>query len=125
MQTKTAITKPGAILGAFILAIAADVGLPAGSAADNPRVISIAAKKYDFSPNQITLRKGEPVTIELTSQDRTHGFLVKALGIDTDIKPGQTTSVTVTPKAAGTYTVICDHYCGIGHGGMNMTVTVE
>ena len=22
------------------------------------------------------------------------------------------------------YTVICDHYCGIGHGGMKMKITV-
>jgi heme/copper-type cytochrome/quinol oxidase subunit 2 len=33
--------------------------------------------------------------------------------------------MTVTPATAGTFKSICDHYCGIGHGGMKMTVVVE
>jgi heme/copper-type cytochrome/quinol oxidase subunit 2 len=31
----------------------------------------------------------------------------------------------VTPKVAGRYTTICDHFCGAGHGGMKMTIIVE
>ncbi|MEA2680034.1 MAG: Cytochrome oxidase subunit periplasmic domain, partial [Candidatus Binataceae bacterium] len=32
--------------------------------------------------------------------------------------------VTVTPSSAGNFTVICDHYCGTGHGNMKMKVAV-
>jgi len=90
-----------------------------------PRVIEIKAKKFEFSPNQITLKKGESVTLRLVSQDRVHGFFQRALGIDTDIDPGKVNEVTVTPKEPGSYQVICDHYCGYGHGNMNMTIKVE
>jgi cytochrome c oxidase subunit 2 len=51
--------------------------------------------------------------------------MVRAFGIDTDIQPGKTTAITITPEKAGSYTTICDHYCGLGHGGMKMTIVVE
>ena len=94
--------------------------------ADAPaRVIEIKAKKFEFSPNQLTLKKGETVTLHLASEDRVHGFFQRALGIDADIDPAKVNEITVTPTATGTYQVICDHYCGYGHGNMNMTITVE
>lgn len=93
-------------------------------AADEPRVIEIKAKKFEFTPSEITLKKGEPVVLRLSSEDRVHGFMAKLLKIDTDIPAGTTTDVAVTPDTAGQYTVICDHYCGTGHGNMKMKVTV-
>lgn len=97
---------------------------PVASATEKPRVIEIMARKFDFSPSEITLKKGEPVILRLRSEDRTHGFLLKPLGIDTDITADKNTDVALTPQVAGDYDVICDHYCGIGHGGMKMKVTV-
>lgn len=94
------------------------------AAAEQPQVIEIKAKKFEFSPSQITLKKGAPVVLRLSSEDRSHGFLVKALGVDADINPGQVTDVAVTPDATGEYVVICDHYCGLGHGNMKMTLNV-
>ena len=90
-----------------------------------PQVITIAASKFQFTPDHITLVKGQPVTLQLTSSDRVHGFMIRPLKIDTDVKPGKVTAITVTPQTAGTFKAICDHYCGLGHGGMKMTVVVE
>ena len=89
-----------------------------------PRVIEITAKRFAFSPNQITIKKGETVKIRLTSEDVTHGFFMRALKIDEDIQPGTPTEITLTPQTAGTFTTICDHFCGANHGNMNMTITV-
>jgi cytochrome c oxidase subunit 2 len=94
------------------------------NAAAEPRVIEIKAKKFAFSPSDITLKKGEPVILRLSTEDRTHGFLLKPFKIDTDITPGKATDIAVTPTASGQYVVICDHYCGTGHGNMHMKVTV-
>jgi cytochrome c oxidase subunit 2 len=96
----------------------------AANAAVEPKVIEISAKKFAFTPSTITLKKGEPVILRLTSADRVHGFMSKPLKIDTDIAAGKTTDVTVTPSSAGNFTVICDHYCGTGHGNMKMKVAV-
>jgi cytochrome c oxidase subunit 2 len=96
----------------------------AANAAVEPKVIAISAKKFAFIPSAITLKKGEPVILRLTSADRVHGFMSRPLKIDTDIAAGKTTDVTVTPSSAGNFTVICDHYCGTGHGNMKMKVAV-
>ena len=87
--------------------------------------MKITASKFHFTPDHITLVKGQPVTLQLTSTDRPHGFLIRALKIDTDIKPGTVTEITLTPTTAGTFKAICDHYCGLGHNGMKMTVVVQ
>ncbi len=94
-------------------------------AADKPRVVTISARRFEFRPSQITLKKGETVKLLLQSEDVTHGFLMKALGIDTDIPAGETAEVTITPQTAGKFTTICDHFCGAGHGNMKMTIVVE
>jgi cytochrome c oxidase subunit 2 len=89
------------------------------------RIIEITAKRFAFAPNSITLKKGEMVTLRLHSEDVTHGFFMRALKIDEVIEPGQTKDVTLTPQTAGTFTTICDHFCGVNHGNMNMTIVVE
>jgi cytochrome c oxidase subunit II len=90
-----------------------------------PRVLEITAKRFEFSPGQITLKKGETVKLRLISQDVHHGFFLRPLKLDEEIAPGETTEVTVTPQTAGTFTLICDHFCGENHGNMKMTVVVE
>jgi cytochrome c oxidase subunit II len=98
---------------------------PRARAEEGARVIVITAKRFEFSPKEITLKKGETVTLQLKSEDVTHGFFLRPLGIDTDIPAGQTAEVTVTPREVGSYRAICDHFCGAGHGGMKMTIIVE
>ena len=89
------------------------------------RVIPITAKRFNFEPSQITLKKGETVTLRLTSEDVTHGFYLKPLKLDETIEAGGTKDVTVTPQVAGTFSAICDHFCGSGHGNMHLTILVE
>lgn len=90
-----------------------------------PRVVEVSAKRFEFTPNVITLKRDEPVTIRLTSTDRAHGLLINALDVDLDTSEGHPAEVTVTPHATGRFEAICDHYCGMGHGNMKLTVVVE
>ncbi len=107
------------------LALAALVTAVAPARGADPRVVEITAKRFEFSPAFITLKKGEPVTLKLKSLDVTHGFFQKALGIDLEIEPGKVTEMTLTPQAEGRYVTICDHFCGSGHGNMKLTIVVE
>jgi len=93
--------------------------------ADNLPVIEITAKRFAFSPDKITLKKGQTVKLRLHSEDVTHGFFLRPLKLDEEIPAGETTEVIVTPHEAGTFTTICDHFCGANHGNMNMTIVVE
>lgn|SRR5215212_1275009 len=89
------------------------------------REIHITAKKFDFTPDTITLKKDEPVVLVFTSQDRKHGFNLRAFGIRVDVNPGQTARIPFTPNKTGKFTFSCDVFCGEGHEDMTGTIIVE
>jgi cytochrome c oxidase subunit II len=97
----------------------------AATVAAGPRVIPIRAKRFFYTPNQITVRQGEAVVLELTSEDRKHGFKVPELGIRADIEPGRVTRVELTPAQAGTFQFACDIFCGDGHEDMTGQLVVQ
>ena len=94
-------------------------------AAETPAEIRISAKKFEYHPNKVTAKLGQPVVFVLTSEDRIHGFKMPDFGLRTDIVPGQETRVTVTPGKAGNFTFFCDVFCGDGHEDMEGTLVVE
>lgn len=89
-----------------------------------PTVVKISAKKFEFTPSTITVKKGTPVILQLTSEDRTHGFSAPALNLRADITPGKTSELTFTPAKAGDINFFCDVFCGSGHEGMEGKITV-
>jgi cytochrome c oxidase subunit 2 len=93
-------------------------------AADNEQVIKVTAKKFEYSPKEITVKKGVPVVLEFTSLDRLHGFNCPGLKIRSDIKPGQVNTVRFVPDKAGTFPFHCDNFCGTGHERMTGTIVV-
>jgi cytochrome c oxidase subunit 2 len=87
--------------------------------------IEIVASRFSFSPNEITVKKGDPVTITVRSMDVTHGLVIEALGVRTNaIKKGQPEDLKLVPEATGTFQGKCAHFCGKGHGSMTFTVHV-
>jgi plastocyanin len=87
--------------------------------------IDVTAKKYAFLPDEIRLKKGEPVVLKLKSLDRQHGFFCRELGIREDINPGKMTEVHLIPEKAGTFNFECDVFCGSGHEDMNGRIIVS
>ena len=61
-------------------------------------MIKVTAKRCEYSPSEITLKKGAPVTLEFTSLDRPHGFNCPDLGIRTDIMPEKVNRVHFVPQ---------------------------
>ncbi len=97
----------------------------APAAADPPeQVIQIKAKKFEYMPNEITVKKGVPVVLELTSLDRLHGFNCPAFKIRGDVKPNQVTKIRFTPDKVGTFEFHCDNFCGSGHENMTGKIIV-
>jgi cytochrome c oxidase subunit 2 len=62
---------------------------PPLGAAEGPQVIAITAKRFEYSPKEVRLKRGETVTLALKSLDVTHGLLCRKLKIDTDIPPAR------------------------------------
>ena len=88
------------------------------------RVIRVTAKKFEYSPSEITVKKGVPIVLELTSLDRQHGFNLKAFGVRAAINPGEVTRVRIVPQQTGRFPFACDIFCGGGHDDMNGELVV-
>jgi len=88
------------------------------------QVIRVTAKKFAYSPNEITVKKNIPVVLEITSLDRDHGFKLAAFGVRADIKPGKMTRVRIVPHKTGRFPFECDVFCGSGHEGMTGELVV-
>jgi len=105
----------------FVLLVA---GGNAASAQDAGQKIEIHAKRFNFEPAEITIKKGETVTLELTSEDVPHSLVIKDLNVNAPITKGHVTDVKVTPTNAGTFAGRCGRFCGSGHGSMKFVVHV-
>ena len=90
-----------------------------------PGEIAIQASKFEFSPETVKVKRGQPVTFVLTSIDRIHGFKMPEFSVRIDIVPDQETRVTITPDKTGTFAFFCDVFCGDGHEDMAGTLIVE
>ena len=89
-----------------------------------PKTITISAVRFAFAPNEITVNRGEQVTLIIQSKDVGHGLVIEDLGVRTEVKKGQSASVTFTPDTVGTFAGKCAHFCGSGHGSMTFIVHV-
>ena len=90
-----------------------------------PRVIDIVAKKFVFVPEEIRVKQGETVTLRLTAPEVPMGFNLADFGLRADIVPGQVISLELTPTKAGSFTFLCDVFCGSGHEDMSGTLIVS
>ena len=87
--------------------------------------ITVTARKYEFDPPVITVKKGEKVRLLITAADHDHGFKLEAFDIDQLIMKGSTATIEFTASKSGTFEFKCSHYCGLGHGKMKGKLVVE
>ncbi len=79
-----------------------------------------------WSVKEINVRQGETVTLRLTSEDVTHGFLIPELGLEAPpIVPGAYQTVSFRAERAGVYTYYCNVLCSHRHGAMIGKLVVE
>ncbi|MDO8064901.1 cupredoxin domain-containing protein [Janthinobacterium sp. SUN206] len=107
-----------------LLTVAAIEAQGVKKVAAKERIIAIQAKKFVYTPNEITLKKDEPVVLAFTAIDFIHGFFIPDMRIRADLLPGQVTEVRLTPGKAGEYAFLCDNFCGSGHEEMNGKIIV-
>ncbi len=130
----------------FVLfALAARGTVPAQTAAPQtatPRVIEVSAKKYEFSPAEIRVKKGERVELKVRSVDDTHGIKINVYpeGAKDKATPGLVFDHPETngkveknvdqvldfvAAEPGSYDFKCAKLCGTGHGHMQGKLIVE
>jgi len=120
----TFVTGASGCLGSVLLLVLALVVTQARET-DSTGTIDVTLSRYAFSPERIEVQVGERVRLNVVSVDGTHGFQVKALGLNAGIPAGgRTVTVELTPKEVGTFEINCSEYCGRGHGRMKASLIV-
>jgi heme/copper-type cytochrome/quinol oxidase subunit 2 len=95
------------------------------AAAKNTRIIRVSSENWKFSPNVITVKKGEKVQLQVMGVSGTHGFAVPDLGINVPVAPGQTVMIDVPTDTVGAHNLFCSIPCGSGHKNMKGQIVIE
>ena len=94
------------------------VAPPAGSD------VYLIARLWSWYPI-LELEAGKSYRIHLMSMDWLHGFSLQPENINIEVHPGYDHVITVTPNRRGTYSILCNEYCGINHHTMASKLYVK
>lgn len=75
------------------------------------------ARTFEWWPI-LELEKGKTYRLHLSSLDLLHGFSLQPVNMNIEIHPGLEQIITITPTEAGTFGVVCNEFCGLGHQTM-------
>ncbi len=100
------------------------VGLQAAAFGEAAKTVEVHAKRFEYAPAEITVKKGETVKLELVSDDVVHSLRIDPLGVNVRMPVGETVETTITPEQTGDFKGRCGVYCGKGHGEMFFTIHV-
>jgi len=67
----------------------------------------------------------QPVKALLRSSDVLHDFAVAQFRVKMDLVPGLVTYQWFTPTVPGTYEILCEELCGVGHFAMRGKIVVD
>ena len=113
------------VVGLGWLLSATAIGGVGVAAQPKEKVIKIVARRFSYSPNHLDLKLGVPVVLEFKTADVLMGFNAPDFQVRADIVPGKVVRVPLTPDKVGTFTFLCDIFCGSGHETMSGTITVS
>ena len=72
------------------------------------RIINIEAFSFGFNPNQITVEKGEKITLIVENiESKIHTFTLSEFGIDKRLNNLQTVTIDFIADKSGTFEFFC------------------
>jgi cytochrome c oxidase subunit II len=101
--------------------------------ADDKYIVNIAVSAFNYNLGKdkdgnvvkhIRIPKGSTVLFQATSKDVVHGFNVAGTNVNMMVEPGYISSLETVMNKPGTYTIVCNEYCGSGHHLMYATLEV-
>lgn len=101
------------ILGAA--GIAATFGLSLWPRQGVVREFTVVARKFEYTPNILEVKRGDRVTIRLLSEDVHHGMFLDGYQIETSAYPGQDGALHFTADRNGKFAIRCSVTCGAFH----------
>lgn len=76
--------------------------------------VYLIARQWQWWPI-LELQNGKSYRLHLSSLDVLHGFSLQPVNINLEVVPGYEMVLTVTPNRIGTYSIVCNEYCGVAH----------
>ncbi len=74
--------------------------------------------------NDLHVPSGQPVLINMISQDVIHALYLPALRVQMETLPGRYTQLWFNADRPGVYRLFCSEYCGTDHSAMDGLLTV-
>ena len=74
--------------------------------------------------NDLHVPTGEPILINMISQDVIHSLYIPAMRIQMETLPGRYTQLWFTADRPGVYHILCSEFCGTDHSVMGGLLTV-
>ncbi len=74
--------------------------------------------------NDLHVPVGEPILINMISQDVIHSLYIPAMRIQMETLPGRYTQLWFQADRPGTYRIFCSEFCGTDHSVMDGLLTV-
>ena len=85
------------------------------AASGETRNIELRAERYSYTPNIITVNKGDIIRLKLISTDVTHGFYLDGYEINFFARPGENKEVVIKADRTGRFVFRCSNTCGEFH----------
>jgi heme/copper-type cytochrome/quinol oxidase subunit 2 len=83
--------------------------------------VEIIATDFEFDKKEYVVKAGEEITVTLTSEKGSHGIDIQGMNKTIKAPNGK---VTFTPDKPGEYPIVCNVFCGAGHGEMTAKLIV-
>ena len=95
------------------------------AASQSKTTIDVIAKRFVFILNTLTVQAGRPVVLRITAPEVPMGLSIPDFHVRADVVPGREAVLMFTPDRAGSFTFVCDVFCGNGHEDMSGTLVVS
>lgn len=95
---------------------------------DNEYELTVVASAFNYDVGTddkvVQIPKGATVHFVVTTTDVIHGFELAGTNVNMMIEPGYVSTLSNTFNKEGTFTLLCNEYCGTGHHLMYATIEV-
>jgi len=85
--------------------------------------VYLIARLWEWYP-VLEFEKDQSYRLHLSSMDWQHGFSLQPVNINVQVHPNYDLVMTIRPNQVGTFGIVCNEYCGIGHHTMTGRIHV-
>jgi cytochrome c oxidase subunit 2 len=100
----------------------------------NPIVVEVTARQWEWqfhypdanvSSYELYVPVNHQILLRMHSLDVIHSLWVPRFRVKEDVMPDRVTELIITPDVLGSFELLCNRICGVGHSTMRTSVIVQ